>query len=62
VTVSKGTIRRWRMEADERRASAARMTDPQARLGILNAARIYDELANNAEAHFESAADERPDA
>ena len=62
VTVSKDTIRRWRREAADRRAAAAKMADPQARLGLLNAARSYDELADNAETLTESAAGERPDA
>lgn len=62
VTVTKDTIQRWRMAADERRAAAAKMADPQARLGMLNAARCYDDLADSAEAQRDSAADERSDA
>jgi hypothetical protein len=62
VTVSEDTIRRWRREAVDRRAAAATMADPQARRGLLNAARSYDELADNAERRSESADDERPDA
>ena len=62
VTVSKDTIRRWRREAAARRAAAATMADPQARLGLLNAARSYDELADNAETIIADAADERFDA
>ena len=62
VTVSNDTIRRWRREAAERRAAAATVADPQARIGLLNAARSYDELADNAEASIASTADERPDA
>jgi hypothetical protein len=62
VTVSKDTIRRWRREAADRRAAAATAADPQARRGLLNAARSYDELADNAERRIESAADERSDA
>lgn len=62
VTVSKDTIRRWRREAADRRAAAATVADPQARRGLLNAARSYDELADNAERRIESAADERSDA
>ena len=62
VTVSKDTIRRWRREAADRRASAATMADPQARRGLLNAARSYDELADNAETIIGSAADGRSEA
>jgi len=62
VTVSKDTIRRWRRDAAERRAAAATVADPQARLGLLNAARSYDELADNAEAITGSAADGISDA
>jgi len=62
VTVSSDTIRRWRREAADRRAVAATMADPQARLGLLNAARSYDELADNAEALIGSAADEKSEA
>ena len=62
MTVTRDTIQRWRMAADERRAAAAKMADPQARLGMLNAARSYDDLADSAEAQRESAADERSDA
>jgi len=62
VTVSKDTIRRWRREAADRRAAAVGVTDPQARIGLLNAARSYDELADHAETFIESAADERSDA
>lgn len=57
VTVSKDTIRRWRREAADRRAAAATMADPQARLGLLNAARSYDELADNAELLIDGAGD-----
>ncbi|HEX6843194.1 MAG TPA: hypothetical protein VF113_16795 [Stellaceae bacterium] len=62
VTVSSDTIRRWRREAADRRAAAATMADPQARLGLLNAARSYDELADNAETLIGSAVDEKSDA
>ena len=62
VTVSSDTIRRWRREAADRRAAAATMADPQARVGLLNAARSYDELADNAEALIGSAADEKSEA
>jgi hypothetical protein len=62
VTVTRDTIQRWRMAADERRAAAATMTDPKARLGMLNAARSYDDLADSAEAQRDSAAGERSDA
>jgi hypothetical protein len=57
VTVSKDTIWRWRREAADRRAAAATMADPQARLGLLNAARSYDELADNAELLIDGAGD-----
>ena len=56
VTIDKDTIRRWRQEAQRRRASAAAMDDPQARLGMLNAARSYDEMADEAEARADGAA------
>jgi hypothetical protein len=59
VAIDKDTIRRWRSEADARRIWAAGMADLQARLGILNAARSYDALADNAEARVAGAADER---
>ena len=62
VTVSKDTIRRWRREAADRRAAAASVADPQARIGLLNAARSYDELADHAETLIESAANERSNA
>jgi hypothetical protein len=62
VTVSRDTIRRWRLAASERRAAAAKMTDPKARLGLLNAARSYDDLADSAEAPGDGAAGERSDA
>jgi thioesterase domain-containing protein len=61
VTVSMDTIRRWRREAADRRAAAAAVADPQARLGLLNAARSYDDLADSAE-EFIDGAGERSDA
>ena len=61
MTVSRDTICRWRREAAARRAAAAGVADPQARLGLLNAARSYDELADNAETLLAGAADESPD-
>jgi len=54
--IDRDTIRRWRREADARRASAAAMTDQQARQGMLNAAYGYDALADDAEARFGLAA------
>jgi hypothetical protein len=49
------------MKADELRAAAQNMTDPSARIGMLNAARTYDEIANNAEARLQGKPDHKPD-
>ena len=62
MTASKDTIQRWRQKAADRRAAAAAMADPQARLGLLNAARSYEELADNAETIIADAADGTSDA
>lgn len=58
MSVTRDTIRRWRMAAEERRAAAAKLTDPQARRGMLNAARSYDDMADSAEASCDTADDE----
>jgi hypothetical protein len=41
---------RWRVLADQSRAAAEEMTDPQARLILLTIARAYDRLAERPEA------------
>jgi hypothetical protein len=41
---------RWRVLAEDARATAEEMTDPQARLILLTIARAYDRLAERAEA------------
>jgi hypothetical protein len=61
VTDETQSIRRWRMKADELKAAAENMTDRLARIGLLNAARSYDEMANHAEARLQGNRDQKPD-
>jgi hypothetical protein len=47
-------IRLWRLQAEQLRVLATTIEDASARLGVLNAARSYDAIAANAEAHLKS--------
>lgn len=47
-------IRMWRSRAGELRVFANTIEDASARLGVLNAARYYDAMAENAEERIKS--------
>jgi hypothetical protein len=47
-------IRVWRLRAEELRVLAGTMEDAAARLGVLHAARNYDQMAANAEGRLKS--------
>jgi hypothetical protein len=47
-------IRVWRLRAEELRVLADTMEDAAARLGVLHAARNYEQMAANAEARLKA--------
>ncbi len=49
--VNQERIQSWRIKAEELRTLAERMTDIEARRGLLEAAASYDALADETEAH-----------
>ena len=47
--MNEARIRGWRLRAEELHAVAGNMKDPEARRGMLNAARAYERMADEAE-------------
>jgi hypothetical protein len=48
------TAEHWRQRAEEARAQAEQMKDPEAKQGLYKIAEIYDQLAEQTERHTKS--------